>query len=434
MSALRIAILLAACIGLGTTSAAAQPDPSLVTQGQYLTAMGDCAACHTAPGGKPFVGGLPMASPIGSIYTTNITPDKTNGIGTWSEADFAKLLRKGITKKGYVLYPAMPFPSYARLTDGDVKAMYAYFMLGVQPVDQVNHAEGIPWPLSIRWPLHIWRWAFAPPARPFEAAAGQSPEVARGAYLVEGLGHCGACHTPRAITLQEKALTDRGGAVFLSGGSLVDGWTPPNLRGDNITGLGTWSQDDIVSFLKYGADTKEAAFGGMTDVVHNSMQYANDADLHAIAAYLKTLSPIDPTNPAFVYNDTESQKLMHGDASAVGALVYINNCAACHRTDGKGYTGAFPALAGNPVVLNADPSSLVHIVLSGAKRPETFAAPSALVMPSLAWKLSDQQVADVVTFIRASWGNNAGAVGPNAVARPAAAPAASRRGIATGVV
>jgi mono/diheme cytochrome c family protein len=435
MSFMHPLIIASAALMLTAGVAQAQmPDPSLVKQGQYLAALGDCTACHTAPGGADFAGGLPIASPIGTIYSTNITPDKATGIGGWSEADFARLLRKGVTKKGYVVYPAMPFPSYSRLTDDDVKAMYAYFMLGVAPVDQANHANGIHWPLSIRWPMHVWSWVFAPAATPFTPQPGQSAQVARGAYLVEGLGHCGTCHTSRAITLQETALTDQDGPSYLAGGAPVDGWLPLNLRGDNLTGLGAWSESDIVAFLKNGANTNEAAFGGMSDVVHDSMQYASDADLHAIAAYLKTLPPSDAKNAAFVYDDAESKKLLHGDASAPGAIVYLNNCAACHRTDGKGYPGTFPALAGNPVVLSENPISLAHIMLSGAKRPQTQAAPSSLVMPAFAWKLSDQQAADVLTFIRSSWGNNAPAVTPNAIAaqRKSAVPVQAPAPPATG--
>ncbi len=416
-------LLIAAAMIAVAGQARAEGDATVIAQGKYLAEMGDCAACHTAPGGRPYAGGLPIASPIGTIYTTNITPDPHDGIGGWSENDFARLLRKGVMKNGAVVYPAMPYPSYSRLTDEDVRAMYAYFMQGVQPVAQANHADGIPWPLSMRWPLHVWRWMFAPTPHPFEPQPGQSAEIARGAYLVEGVGHCGSCHTPRDLTLQEKTLTDRG-ASYLSGGAVIDGWLPVNLRGDNVTGLGSWSAMDIVSFLKYGANAHGAAFGGMSDVVHDSMQYASNSDLAAIAAYLKTLPPVDAANPAFVYDDAEARALLHGDASAPGALVYLNNCAACHRTDGKGYAGTFPALAGNPVVISDNPVSLIHIILSGAVRPDTDKSPSALVMPSLAWKLSDQQVADVLTFIRSSWGNHAGPVRADAVSgrRPSSIP------------
>jgi mono/diheme cytochrome c family protein len=394
--------------------AAAQPNPALIAQGKYLAQAGDCAACHTAPGGAAFAGGLAIASPIGTIYSTNITPDQNTGIGAWSYDDFARLMRTGKTKQGYIVYPAMPYPSYSRLTDADLHALYAYFMLGVPPVAQADRRPHIPWPLSIRWPLHIWAWVFAPSPQPFVPAPGQDAEIARGAYLVEGLGHCGACHTPRALTLQEVSLTGDHPS-FLSGGAPIDGWVPPDLRSDNVTGLGRWSVDDIVSFLKTGSNANTAAFGGMAPVIHDSTQYLSDADLHAIAAYLKSLP--GTSDARYVYDNSETVALNSGDASKPGAKIYLASCDACHDSNGQGYAHAFPALAGNPVVVSDDPSSVINIILSGARRPVSEAAPSALVMPSLAWKLDDQQVADVASFIRSSWGNNAPAVTADQVAR-----------------
>jgi mono/diheme cytochrome c family protein len=399
---------------LATGTALAQPDPALVQQGQYLAAAGDCAACHTTIGGKPFAGGLGIASPIGKIYSSNITPDKTDGIGDWTYDDFAKLMRRGITKQGYTVYPAMPFPSYARVSDADMHALYAYFMLGVAPVAQANEKPDIPWPLSMRWPLHVWRWFFAPSPGPFQPEPGQDAATARGAYLVQTLGHCGSCHTPRDFTLQEASLNDVNHPSYLSGGGVIDGWVPVNLRGDATTGLGSWSEADIVSFLKTGSNAKTAAFGGMSQVVNESTQYLTDEDLHAIAKYLKTLPAA--SNAAFTYDNSETTALNSGDASRPGAQVYLANCDVCHAANGQGYAHAFPALAGNPVVQGQNPSSLINIVLGGARRPVTAGAPSALVMPTLAWKLNDRQVADVLTFIRSSWGNTAPAVTPDQVA------------------
>jgi mono/diheme cytochrome c family protein len=399
---------------LSAGAALAQPDPGLVQQGQYLAAAGDCAACHTNVGGKPFAGGLGIASPIGTIYSDNITPDKTNGIGEWSYDDFARLMRRGITKQGYTVYPAMPFPSYSRISDADMRALYAYFMLGVAPVAQANEKPDIPWPLSMRWPLHVWRWFFAPGAHDFEPELGQDEATARGAYLVQTLGHCGSCHTPRDFTLQEESLSDAGHPSYLSGGGVIDGWMPVNLRGDATTGLGGWSEADIVSFLKTGSNAKAAAFGGMSQVVSESTQYLTDADLHDIAKYLKSLPA--SSNAAFTYDNAETAALNSGDASKPGAQVYLANCDVCHAANGKGYAQAFPALAGNPVVQGEDPTSLINIVLAGARRPITAGAPSALVMPTLGWKLNDQQVADVLSFVRSSWGNNAPAVTSDEVA------------------
>jgi len=401
---------------LAPVTAFAQPDPNpgLVQQGKYLAEIGDCTACHTKLDGAPFAGALGIASPIGTIYSSNITPDRQTGIGTWSYDDFARLMRTGKTKQGYIVYPAMPYPSYSLVTDSDMHALYAYFMLGVQPVDAADEPPNIPWPLSMRWPLHFWRWFFAPGPRPFVAQGGEDAVVARGEYLVEGLGHCGACHTPRDLTLQEASLTGDH-ASYLAGGGAIDGWVPVDLRGDDTTGLGRWSTADIMDFLKTGATDKTAAFGGMGPVVHDSTQYMSDADLQAIAAYLKSLPGSAGTR--FTYDNSETMALNSGYESKQGAAVYLASCDVCHGANGEGYREAFPALAGNPVVMADDPTSVINIILDGARRPITRTAPSALVMPTLAWKLNDQQVADVASFIRSSWGNDAPAVTPDEVAR-----------------
>ncbi|MFI7859458.1 c-type cytochrome [Pseudomonas promysalinigenes] len=395
--------LLIATLLLGT-SATVHADDALVKKGQYLARAGDCVACHTAKGGKPFAGGLAMQTPIGTVYSTNITPDPS-GIGHYSFAEFDQAVRKGIARDGSTLYPAMPYPSYARVSDQDMQALYAYFMQGVEPVAQANKPTDIPWPLSMRWPLAIWRGLFAPEVQAGQAPAAADPVVSRGAYLVEGLGHCGACHTPRALTMQEKALSPADGEQFLAGSAPLEGWIAKNLRGDYKDGLGSWSEAQLVQFLKTGRSDRSAVFGGMSDVVEHSMQYMSDADLTAIARYLKTLPPSDPNDKPHVYDKQVADALWHGDDSKPGASVYIDNCAACHRTDGQGYTRVFPALAGNPVVQTADATSLIHVVLAGGTVPATHTAPSNFTMPAFGWRLSDQEVAEVVNFIRTSWGN-----------------------------
>ena len=399
-------IVIATLALLGSVSAvAADTDQlALIKQGEYLARAGDCVACHTAKGGKPFAGGLAMETPIGTIYSTNITPDKT-GIGAYSFEDFDKAVRHGVAKNGSTLYPAMPYPSYARVNQADMQALYAYFMKGVKPVAEENQDVEIPWPLSMRWPLAMWRWMFAPAVEDFTPVAGQDPVISRGAYLVEGLGHCGACHTPRALTMQEKALSASQSSVFLSGSAPLEGWIAKNLRGDHKDGLGSWSEEQLVQFLKTGRSDRSAVFGGMSDVIVHSMQYMSDADLTAIARYLKALPAVDPEDKPHQYDSAVADALWNGDDSKRGAAVYIDNCAACHRTDGHGYTRVFPALAGNPVLQSDDPTSLVHIVLKGATLPATHAAPSTFTMPGFDWRLSDQDVADVVNFIRTSWGN-----------------------------
>ncbi|WAC00466.1 MULTISPECIES: cytochrome c [Pseudomonas] len=406
MKRLLIATLL---LGTGLAAQAEEATDALVKKGEYLARAGDCVACHTAKGGKPFAGGLPMQTPIGTVYSTNITPDVT-GIGQYSFEDFDLAVRKGVAKDGSTLYPAMPYPSYARVTDEDMRALYAYFMQGVQPVAQPNKATDIPWPLSMRWPLAIWRGMFAPEVKAWQAPAGADPVVSRGAYLVEGLGHCGACHTPRALTMQEKALSPADGEQFLAGSAPLEGWIAKNLRGDHKDGLGSWSEEQLVQFLKTGRSDRSAVFGGMSDVVEHSMQHLSDGDLTAIARYLKTLPASDPDDQPHVYDKQVAQALWNGDDSKPGAAVYIDNCAACHRTDGQGYTRVFPALAGNPVVQTADATSLIHVVLEGGTVPATHTAPSNLTMPAFGWRLSDQEVAEVVNFIRTSWGNQGSAV------------------------
>jgi len=406
MKKLLIATLL---LGTGLAAQADEATDALVKKGEYLARAGDCVACHTAKGGKPFAGGLPMETPIGTVYSTNITPDAT-GIGQYSFEDFDLAVRKGVAKDGSTLYPAMPYPSYARVKDEDMRALYAYFMQGVQPVAQPNKATDIPWPLSMRWPLAIWRGVFAPEVKAWQAPAGADPVVSRGAYLVEGLGHCGACHTPRALTMQEEALSPADGKQFLAGSAPLEGWIAKNLRGDHKDGLGSWSEEQLVQFLKTGRSDRSAVFGGMSDVVEHSMQHLSDADLTAIARYLKTLPASDPHDQPHVYDKQVAQALWNGDDSKPGAAVYVDNCAACHRTDGQGYTRVFPALAGNPVVQTADATSLIHVVLDGGTVPATHTAPSNLTMPAFGWRLSDQEVAEVVNFIRTSWGNQGSAV------------------------
>ena len=405
------AVVIATLTLLGSFSAVGAEDDqqALIKQGEYLARAGDCVACHTVKGGKPFAGGLAMETPIGTIYSTNITPDPS-GIGAYSVEDFDKAVRHGVAKNGSTLYPAMPYPSYARVNQADMQALYAYFMKGVAPVAQANKDSDIPWPMSMRWPLAMWRWAFAPAVADFTPVAGQDPVVSRGAYLVEGLGHCGACHTPRALTMQEKALGADDGSAFLSGSAPLEGWIAKNLRGDHKDGLGSWDEAQLVQFLKTGRSDRSAVFGGMSDVIEHSMQYMSPADLTAIARYLKSLPAVDPADKPHKYDPAVADALWNGDDSKRGAAVYIDNCAACHRTDGNGYKRVFPALAGNPVLQSEDPTSLIHIVLKGGTLPATHTAPSTFTMPAFDWRLSDQEVADVVNFIRTSWGNKGGDV------------------------
>jgi len=401
------------------SSQPAASDAATIERGRYLAVAADCTACHTEPGGKPLAGGLALDSPVGTIYSTNITPDVKSGIGKFTLDDFDRAVRHGIDDEGVTLYPAMPYPSYALMSDEDIAALYAYFMRGVEPLSSTEHANRIPWPLSIRWPVAIWRKLFAPsPHAPtFNASRYADPVVARGAYLVEGPGHCGTCHTPRAITLQEKALDDSS-PYFLAGGQQIGGWVAVNLRANPGDGLGAWSKEDIVETLRTARNARQTVIGPpMSDVVVHSTQFLNDADLLAIAAYLKTLAPSPGDAPKFAANPATAAALAKGHEANRGAELYDDNCAACHRTDGEGSPRALPKIAGNSSVLAQDPNSLIRLVLAGSALPGTASAPSPLAMPGFAWRLSNDEVAQLLTFIRTNWGNQASSVSASEVAR-----------------
>jgi sulfur oxidation c-type cytochrome SoxX len=388
-------------------------DPALIERGRYIAQASDCVACHTAKGGKTFAGGLAMQTPIGTIYSTNITPDKETGIGGYDFADFERAVRHGIRKDGSALYPAMPYVSYSVLTDEDVQALYAYFASGVQPVAQHNQASTIPWPKNMRWPLAWWQVVFAG-HRSFKPPQGATAEVARGAYLVEGAGHCGACHTPRGVAFQEKALTDGPDGAFLSGSEL-EGWYAKSLRHED-TGLASWSQQEIADFLKSGRNARTAAFGSMVEVIEHSTRHLSDADASAIASYLISRSP-RPGRAASVpkAEDATTAKLYESEDHSPGALGYVAWCASCHRMNGKGTPRLFPALAHNSVVEADNPSSLIQITLAGGAMAKTPADKTRPSMPELA-KLDDRTVADILTFIRTSWGNKGSPVSANDVA------------------
>jgi mono/diheme cytochrome c family protein len=389
--------------------------PALIARGAYLARLGDCAACHSVPGKPAYSGGLRMAIPIGAIYTSNITPDSKNGIGSMSLSDFDRALRFGVAE-GHSLYPAMPFTSYYNTRPDDVAALYTYFKFGVPAAALPNRPNDIVFPLSMRWPLTFWRWFFAPSPKPFAASPGMDPQLAQGAYFVEGLGHCGECHTPRAVTMQVKATTPAGGADFLSG-AVIENYFAPSLRNSGPGTLGAWSEEELAQFLETGANAQGIAFGSMSDVIIHSTQYMTPEDALATAKYLKSLkSPDEKSATRFAYDATEHLALKNGDASKPGALIYLNNCAACHRPDGVGYEQVFPSLAGNPVVQAGNPQSLISIVLAGSQTPRTARTPAQFTMPRFAWRLSDKDVADVVSFIRTSWGNRAAPVSATQVA------------------
>lgn len=389
-------------------------DPELIAKGEYYARVADCVACHTAPGGKPFAGGLGMQTPMGAIYSTNITPDPETGIGNYSYADFERAVRRGVRPDNVSLYPAMPSVSYMIANDDEIEAMYAYFMSSVEPVYQENQGTTIPWPANMRWPLAWWQLIFAQP-REFEEDPALTAQQNHGAYLVEGLAHCGACHTPRGIGFQEKALSNRHSEQFLAG-SVLEGWYAKSLRNEGV-GLAIWSEDEIVEFLRTGRTHHTAAFGSMSDVVEKSTQYFTDDDLRAIASYLKTL----PARAGYdeqwhPKEDTTTAKLRSGNITEPGEIIYIQECAACHRLDGKGAPRVFPALAGNSIVFAEDPSSLIQVTLAGSKMADTKHDMMAFTMPGF-YHLSNQDLADVLNFIRSGWDNHGSEISTRDIAR-----------------
>lgn len=399
-----------------TAGSSAQEDAA---RGEYLARAGDCVACHTAPDGKSFAGGLEIDSPFGTIVSTNITPDPEAGIGGYSRDEFAAALRDGERADGANLYPAMPYTAYAKLSDEDIDALYAYFMQGVEPVDETPSQSDIGFPFNQRWGIALWDWVFAD-AEAFQPTEGQGEQLARGAYLVQGLGHCGSCHTPRGLFFQEKALDDSDDAFL--GGATLGGWWAPNLRGggDGDAGLQAWSQEAIVEYLATGRNDHDAVVGEMTSVVANSTSYLHDDDLQAIAAYLKSL-PRQGGEDEGAQSETSPEQtermLTAADVEdAPGARLYLDNCNACHFANGEGAAKVFPSLAGNELVNADDPTGLLHVILEGARLPSTPGKPEALAMPDFGWRLSDDEAAQLATFVRGAWGNHGGEVSAEQVA------------------
>jgi len=402
--------------GILAVNAWAQDQDMLIKRGEYLSRVGDCMACHSVPGKQPYSGGLAIPSDMGTIYSTNITPDKQHGIGNYTEQQFADAVREGVRADGTKLYPAMPYPDYVKISDADIRALYAYFMHSVPPSSETPPETHMSFPFNQRWGMSLWNLLFTS-GKPFVAPANANEQVKLGAYLVEGLGHCGSCHTPRGFALNEKAL-DSSDPDFLSGGDL-NGWPVPSLRG-----MPHWTQQEIVDYLAMGRNDKAAVAGEMTSVVYNSTSYMTDKDLNAIAAYLKWLpasgkaaaaKPAAATDHSRI-NSTIA-KLSSAKDLTLGERLYLDNCAACHSVTGLGAPKVFPRLDGATLVLAEDPSGLLHVILAGAETPSTAKAPSMLPMPGFAYRLSDDEAAQLATFIRKGWSNQAGAVSADQVAK-----------------
>ena len=417
-----LAVAVAALELPGSAAHAGSDSKELVQHGAYAARAGDCAACHTAPKGQPFAGGQPFPIPIGKVFSTNITPDLETGIGRYDADDFVKAMREGVAKDRHRLYPAMPYPSYARVSRDDLTALHAYFIQGVEPVSNPNRPAQLCWLVGSRSFLAIWNALYFKKGE-YVADPGKGPSWNRGAYLVQGLGHCGACHTPRGVGGQEKAVSEREGREFLAGATL-DNWHVSSLAGDFVTGLHAWTKDEIAEFLRTGRTARVAAAGVMAEVVGVSTQYLTDQDLMAIAEYLKTLPPSSAEGQGKAEllaqagaASAATLALRAGETGMRGSLVYLNNCNACHRSDGSGANRTFPALVGSEAVNSRDPISLIHIVLAGSSMPSTQTAPSAFAMPGFGWRLTDAEVADVLSFIRSNWANHAAAVSGDDVGR-----------------
>jgi mono/diheme cytochrome c family protein len=405
----------------------AHQSAALVEQGRYLATAGDCISCHTRTRGKPFSGGVPLNTPFGVIYSANITPDARDGIGAWSMLQFARAMREGIGADGRHLYPAFPYTAFTKLSDEDLEAIYAY-LRSLPPVRYRPPGNEMPFPFGIRLLLAAWNALFFEPGR-YAPDASRSAEWNRGAYLTLGLGHCGACHTPRnALGAERQSLALTGG-VYLDeiADEVVDGsitpmdertvrpWSAANLTPAR-SGLGEWSLADIAAYLKSGHSARAGAFGPMSKVVGNSTSRLRDADIHAIATYLKDLLPASQG----------AGRESRAELLRAGEIVYTTRCGDCHLSSGLGVPRAgnadpsktAPPLAGNAALQAANPATLINIILYGAhEQTQADGAWPKMSGFELSVGLDDEQIAALCTYVRSSWGNQAGAVDAAAVAK-----------------
>jgi mono/diheme cytochrome c family protein len=387
---------LAALLLSTASSFAGDSDPQEFTQierGRYLAVLSDCASCHTVPGtGQPFAGGRAIETPFGNIVAPNITPDPETGIGSWSDEAFDAAVRHGIGRNGSRLYPAMPYNAYTKMSRDDVLAIRAYLNT-VTPVRNAVVADTLPFPFNIRTAMRVWDALYFKDGD-YRPDPNQSAEWNRGALLVDGPGHCGACHTPKTFLGGDKTNH------YLEG-AYLQGWSAPDITNDARLGLGRWSKEDIVAYLKSGHNHITAATGPMGEVVTLSTAYMTDPDLNAIATYLKSLPGRTEAASSLSANDP---------AMIAGAAIYRDECSACHGLDGKGVAELFPSIADSSMVKSNDPTTSIRIVLRGARSVGTSAQPTASGMPSYGRQLNDDEVAAVLTYMRNSWGGAAIAV------------------------
>ncbi len=386
--------LLSAAGGSGQVQAATfgardQQDFAQIERGRYLARVADCMACHAGVDGAPFAGGRPIETPFGVLDAPNITPDGATGIGNWSDAQFDAVIREGRMPDGSRVYPAMPYPYYTKMSRADVMAIRAYLNT-VPPVHREVASNQLPFPFKIRSLMAVWDALYFKEGA-FRQDPSKSPEWNRGAYLVEGPGHCGACHTPK---------TSLGGDELkhVYQGYALQGWFAPDITDNEGAGLGRWSSTDVVEYLKRGHNKFSAASGPMGEEVLDSSSQWTESDLRAIAEYLKGIS-----------SQTESSHPPAADdpVMTAGAAIYWDACSACHRADGSGVPYLFPDIAHAPSVAAREPTTLIRVVLQGAETTATDEEPTAPQMPAFGWQLNDAQVAAVITYIRNSWSHAA---------------------------
>lgn len=403
-------------IDVSAPVAAAAASDGLIARGAYLARAGNCMNCHTARGGAQYAGGRSIDTPFGTVFTSNLTPDEKTGIGTWSPAHFWRAMHNGRSKSGRLLYPAFPYPSYTQLTREDSDALFAY-LHSLPAVAQPNKAHALRFPYQSQAALAVWRALYFSPGV-YKPDASRNAEWNRGAYLVNGLGHCTACHTAR------NAMGAAAG-LDLSGGLIpIQNWYAPSLVSPHEAGVGDWERQEIVKLLKTGVSKRASVSGPMAEVVQGSTQYLNSEDLNAMAQFLKELpgtaapgAPKEPDIALMATSPSATPAAAPGSMAALGAKLYEQNCAQCHGDKGQGVPNAYPALAGNRAVLMSQTVNLVQIVLNGGYAPATAGNPRPFGMPPFVLLLNDSDVAAVLTHIRSAWGNQASAVSPLEVNR-----------------
>ena len=369
----------------------------LIAHGAYLARAGNCMTCHTTRGGEPYAGGRAIETPFGAVYTSNLTPDDKSGIGSWSAAHFWRAMHNGRSKDGRLLYPAFPYTSYTQVTREDSDALFAY-LRSLPAVSSPNQAHGLQFPFDSQAALAIWRALYFKPGV-YQPEAGRNAEWNRGAYLVQGLGHCSACHAAR------NALGATTGGTNLAGGLIpVQNWYAPSLASPHEAGVADWEKQEIVSLLKNGISKNASVAGPMAGVVLGSTQYLTPHDVGAMAKYLKELPPSTTAQSTVVSSATRVA------GSAAGAKLYEQHCAGCHGIQGGGVHNAYPALAGNRAVTMPQTANLVQIVLHGGYAPATLGNPRPFGMPPFVLVLSDSEIAALLTHLRQSWGNQASGV------------------------